>query len=138
MLYLWNKNNTITTMNYELYYKIPVEIHRVICSFLEKDDKEFYAFNYLPVTDVVRILNDPDNIDINIGVCFCGLSFLLVQKRYVCGDMEYYETFRKSCIDKTNNCGKMLASLPLYYISQEPDFNDWYIPHKRQGYYCGF
>lgn len=72
--------------------------------------------------------------------------------KYICGFMEpildsiqsknhhysnlvHYENFRrKNKNNAHNNVGYLSPLLALYYVSQEPDFRTWYVPHETSIY----
>lgn len=64
-----------------------------------------------------------------------GLNEINQKKHYVSINALYYERHAKKGI---RNHGHMKASLILYHVKQEPDFEDWYKEHNTTCHFVGY
>jgi hypothetical protein len=87
----------------------------------------------MSVREIVANYNNSDNFDYMVG-WIIGLNLINQFKIYVSKNAMFYEREAKK---GKNNCGHMKASLMLYYISQEDNFNDWYREHNTENTYVG-
>lgn len=90
------------------------------------------------LNNIINGANAP-NQDISSPYCYGYLEDILdsvSSKLHHSHNLINYETFRKQNIQNDkNNVSYIRPPLVLFYMTQEPDFRDWYIPHTIN--FCG-
>lgn len=86
------------------------------------------------VKQIVKEYENKENYDEMVGWTN-GLNEINQLKYYVSNNAIYYEKHAKKGIKKH---GHMKASLMLYYVKQEDDFNNWWYEHNTTHIVTGY